>query len=63
MMTCINQLSAKNERVDWVDCHNNSTFYVSEVDYDYIMNKIENPDPPSDALKKLFERKIPWDTK
>ncbi len=27
------------------------TFYVSEVDYDYIMNKIENPDPPSDALR------------
>ena len=39
------------------------TFYVSEVDYDYIMDKIENPDPPSDALRKLFERKIPWDTK
>ena len=38
------------------------TFYVSEVDYDYIMDKIENPDPPSDALRKLFERKIPWDT-
>ena len=38
------------------------TFYVSEVDYDYIMDKIENPDPPSDALKKLFERKIPWDS-
>jgi hypothetical protein len=39
------------------------TFYVSEVDYDYIMDKIENPDPPSDALRKLFERKLPWDTK
>ena len=38
-------------------------FYVSEEDYDYIMNKIENPDPPSDALRKLFERKLPWDTK
>jgi hypothetical protein len=38
------------------------TFYVSEVDYDYIMDKIENPDPPSDALRKLFERKIPWDS-
>ena len=37
------------------------TFYVSEVDYDYIMDKIENPDPPSDALRKLFERKKPWD--
>jgi hypothetical protein len=36
------------------------TFYVSEVDYDYIMEKIENPDPPTDALKKLFDRKIPW---
>ena len=39
------------------------TFYVSEVDYDYIMDKIENPDPPSDVLRKLFERKLPWDTK
>ena len=38
------------------------TFYVSEVDYDYIMDKIENPDPPSDALRKLFERKLPWDS-
>lgn len=37
-------------------------FYVSEVDYDYIMSEIENPDPPSDALRKLFERKLPWDT-
>ena len=37
------------------------TFYVSEVDYDYIMDKIESPDPPSDALRKLFERKKPWD--
>jgi hypothetical protein len=37
------------------------TFYVSEVDYDLLMDKMENPDPPSDALRKLFERKLPWD--
>ena len=38
------------------------TFYVSEVEYDRLMSKIENPDPPPDALKKLFERKLPWDS-
>jgi hypothetical protein len=53
-----------DERKKWLgELPQEYIFYVSEVDYDYIMNKIENPDPPSDALKKLFERKIPWDTK
>lgn len=36
-------------------------FYVSEEDYDALMEKLENPPPPSEALRKLFERKIPWD--
>ena len=53
-----------DERKKWLgELPQEYIFYVSEVDYDYIMNKIENPDPPSDALKKLFERKLPWDTK
>jgi hypothetical protein len=53
-----------DERKKWLgELPQEYIFYVSEVDYDYIMNKIENPDPPSDALRKLFERKIPWDTK
>jgi hypothetical protein len=51
-----------DERKKWLgELPQEYIFYVSEVDYDYIMDKIENPDPPSDALRKLFERKIPWD--
>ena len=38
------------------------TFYVSEVDYDWIMEQLEKPPQPSDALRKLFERKLPWDS-
>lgn len=37
------------------------TFYVSEEDYDAIMEAMENPPPPSEALLELFKRKLPWD--
>jgi hypothetical protein len=37
------------------------TFYVSEVDYDAIMEALDKPPQPSEALRKLFERKLPWD--
>jgi hypothetical protein len=37
------------------------TFYVSEEDYDAIMEALDKPPQPSEALRKLFERKLPWD--
>jgi len=37
------------------------TFYVSEEDYDAMFNAINDPPEPSEALQKLFERKLPWD--
>ena len=36
------------------------TFYVTEEDYDAMMDAMENPPEPSEALLKLFQRKIPW---
>jgi len=36
------------------------TFYVTEEDYDAIMDALEKPPEPSEALRKLFDRKIPW---
>lgn len=38
------------------------TFYVSEEDYDALMESLENPPEPSEALLELFKRKLPWDT-
>ena len=37
------------------------TFYVSEEDYDAMFNAINDPPEPSEALLRLWERKIPWD--
>jgi len=37
------------------------TFYVSEEDYDALMGAIESPPKPSEALLKLWERRLPWD--
>lgn len=37
------------------------TFYVSEEDYDAMFNAINDPPEPSEALLKLWQRKIPWD--
>ena len=37
------------------------TFYVTEEDYDAIMEALDKPPQPSEALLKLFERKLPWD--
>jgi uncharacterized protein (DUF1778 family) len=36
------------------------TFYVSQEDYDAIVEAVENPPPPSEQLLKLWERKLPW---
>jgi len=37
------------------------TFYVTQEDYDAIMEALDKPPQPSEALRKLFERKLPWD--
>jgi uncharacterized protein (DUF1778 family) len=37
------------------------TFYVSQEDYDAMMEAMENPPPPSEKLLELFKRKLPWD--
>lgn len=36
------------------------TFYVSQEDYDAIVEAMENPPPPSEKLLQLWERKLPW---
>ena len=39
------------------------TMYVSQDDYDTLVEKINNPDPEQiESLKKLMNRKSPWDT-
>jgi hypothetical protein len=38
------------------------TIYVSQRDYDALVEKINNPDPEQiESLKKLMNRKSPWD--
>lgn len=38
------------------------TIYLSIEDYDYLVEKINNPDPEQiESLKKLMNRKSPWD--
>jgi uncharacterized protein (DUF1778 family) len=37
------------------------TFYVSEEDYDTMFNAINNPPEPTEALLRMWQRKIPWD--
>jgi uncharacterized protein (DUF1778 family) len=37
------------------------TYYVSLEDYDRIVEMIENPPKPSQALIDLMNRKAPWD--
>ena len=50
------------ERKKWLgEFPQQYTFYVSEVDYDAIMEALDKPPQPSEALRKLFERKLPWD--
>ena len=38
--------------------------YVSKETYDFLIEKINNPDPEQiESLKKLLQRKSPWDEK
>ena len=37
------------------------TFYVTQEDYDAIMNAINEPPKTLPKLQELFERKLPWD--
>jgi hypothetical protein len=49
-----------DERKKWLgEFPQQYNFYVSEVDYDCIMNEIENSDLSYDVLKKLYEHKMP----
>jgi hypothetical protein len=37
------------------------TIYVSQEDYDFLVEKINNPDPEQiESLRKLLQRKSPW---
>jgi len=48
---CINYFGAKPE-----------TIYVSQETYDFLIEKINNPDPKQiESLKKLLNRRAPWD--
>jgi hypothetical protein len=48
---CIKYFGAKPE-----------TIYVSQRDYDLLVEKINNPDPEQiESLRKLMSRKSPWD--
>ncbi len=37
------------------------TIYLSAEDYDAIMDRIENPEPPTPFLRQLLSRPAPWD--
>ena len=45
----------------WWD--NAETIYVSQEDYDHLVERINSPTDPQtiQSLKKLLERKAPWD--
>jgi hypothetical protein len=48
---CIKYFGAKPE-----------TIYLSQRDYDALVEKINNPDPEQiESLRKLLQRKSPWD--
>jgi hypothetical protein len=50
---CIKYFGAKPE-----------TIYVSQDDYDTLIEKINNPDPEQiESLRKLLNRRAPWDEK
>ena len=50
---CIKYFGAKPE-----------TIYVSQEDYDTLIEKINNPDPEQiESLRKLLNRRAPWDEK
>ena len=37
------------------------TIYLTSEDYDAMMEKINDPDPPSPFLRQLLTRPAPWD--
>jgi hypothetical protein len=38
------------------------TIYLSQRDYDALVEKINNPDPEQiESLKRILQRKSPWD--
>jgi hypothetical protein len=48
---CIKYFGAKPEKI-----------YLSQRDYDALVERINNPDPKSvESLRKLMNRKAPWD--
>jgi hypothetical protein len=48
---CIKYFGAKPEKI-----------YLSQRDYDTLVEKINNPDPEQiESLRKLMNRKSPWD--
>jgi hypothetical protein len=47
---CLKYFGAKPEKI-----------YLSQRDYDTLVEKINNPDPEQiESLKKLLQRKSPW---
>lgn len=38
------------------------TIYLTEEQYDALMDKIENPPPPTPFLRQLLSRPAPWNT-
>ncbi len=50
---CLKYFGAKPEKI-----------YVSQYDYDALIESINNPDPEQiESLRKLLQRKSPWDEK
>ena len=50
---CIKYFGAKPEKI-----------YLSQRDYDALVEKINNPDPEQiESLQKLMSKKSPWDKK
>jgi hypothetical protein len=48
---CIKYFGAKPEKI-----------YLSQRDYDALVEKINNPDPKQiESLRKLLNRRAPWD--
>jgi hypothetical protein len=48
---CIKYFGAKPEKI-----------YLSQRDYDALVEKINNPDPEQiESLRKLLNRRAPWD--
>ena len=56
------QPTISEERKKWLgEFPQQYNFYVSEVDYDAIMEALDKPPQPSEALRKVLNRKAPWD--